>query len=59
MARAGLDHSREGQFGATPLNIPGNAWDIAHTAVFLASDEGRYLTGLLIPVDGGATTRLV
>jgi NAD(P)-dependent dehydrogenase (short-subunit alcohol dehydrogenase family) len=59
MARAGLDHSRDGKFGGTPLSIAGDAWDIAHTTVFLASDEGRYLTGLLIPVDGGTTTRMM
>ena len=31
--------------------------DIAGTAVFLASDESRYLTGQTIPVDGGYTIR--
>jgi NAD(P)-dependent dehydrogenase (short-subunit alcohol dehydrogenase family) len=31
----------------------GSAWDIANTAVFLASDESNYVTGVLIPVDGG------
>jgi NAD(P)-dependent dehydrogenase (short-subunit alcohol dehydrogenase family) len=31
----------------------GNAWDIAHAAVFLASDEANYINGVLLPVDGG------
>lgn len=31
----------------------GNAWDVANTALFLASDEARYITGVLVPVDGG------
>ena len=29
------------------------AWDVPHAAVFLASDEARYITGVLLPVDGG------
>jgi NAD(P)-dependent dehydrogenase (short-subunit alcohol dehydrogenase family) len=57
-ARAGIDLNQNERFSTTPLNIQGDAWDVAHTTVFLASDEGRYLTGLLIPVDGGTTTRL-
>jgi NAD(P)-dependent dehydrogenase (short-subunit alcohol dehydrogenase family) len=36
-----------------PMKRMGSAWDIANTAVFLASDESNYLTGVLIPVDGG------
>jgi NAD(P)-dependent dehydrogenase (short-subunit alcohol dehydrogenase family) len=31
----------------------GTPMDVANVALFLASDEARYLTGLLIPVDGG------
>jgi NAD(P)-dependent dehydrogenase (short-subunit alcohol dehydrogenase family) len=31
----------------------GDAWDVAHSVLFLASDEARYITGVLLPVDGG------
>jgi NAD(P)-dependent dehydrogenase (short-subunit alcohol dehydrogenase family) len=31
----------------------GSAWDVANAAVFLASDEARFVTGVLLPVDGG------
>lgn len=36
-----------------PMRRMGTAWDVANTALFLASDEASYITGLLIPVDGG------
>jgi NAD(P)-dependent dehydrogenase (short-subunit alcohol dehydrogenase family) len=39
-----------------PLGVEGNAWDIGWTAVFLASDEARFIAGQCIAVDGGATT---
>ena len=35
------------------MGFMGSAWDVANLAVFLASDEARYITGVLIPVDGG------
>jgi len=35
----------------------GSAWDIANAALFLASDEARYITGVLLPVDGGISCR--
>ena len=45
---------------STPLGTEGSAWDIAWAALFLASDESRWITGVTLPVDGGvlATTPL-
>ncbi len=31
----------------------GTAWDVAHAALFLASDEAQFITGVILPVDGG------
>jgi len=31
----------------------GRAWDIAHAALFLASDEAKFITAAVLPVDGG------
>lgn len=39
------------------LGHAGDGWDIARAAVFLASDEARFITGVHLPVDGGLTTR--
>jgi len=36
-----------------PMGRMGEAWDVANAAVFLASDEAKYITGVLLPVDGG------
>jgi NAD(P)-dependent dehydrogenase (short-subunit alcohol dehydrogenase family) len=36
-----------------PLGIEGDAWDVAAAALFLASDEARFITGVCLPVDGG------
>jgi NAD(P)-dependent dehydrogenase (short-subunit alcohol dehydrogenase family) len=36
----------------------GTAWDVAHAALFLASDESRFVTGVLLPVDGGQSARV-
>ncbi len=35
----------------------GNAWDVANAALFLASDEARFITGIALPVDGGTLAR--
>ena len=37
------------------LGRMGDAWDIAHAVLFLCSDEAAYITGVTLPVDGGAT----
>lgn len=36
-----------------PMGKMGTAWDVAAAAVFLASDEARFITGVCLPVDGG------
>ncbi len=38
-----------------PMGFMGDAWDVANTVVFLASDEARYITATQIIVDGGVT----
>lgn len=37
----------------TPLGTEGTAWDVAGAAVFLASCESRWITGVVLPVDAG------
>lgn len=38
-----------------PMGHMGEAWDVAFAALFLASDEARYVTGIELIVDGGVT----
>jgi NAD(P)-dependent dehydrogenase (short-subunit alcohol dehydrogenase family) len=35
----------------------GTGWDTAHACLFLASDEAQFVTGVALPVDGGASLR--
>ena len=35
----------------------GSGWDVAHAALFLASDESRFITGIELAVDGGSSAR--
>ncbi len=44
---------------ACPTGAMGDAWDIAWASVFLASDEAKYINGVLLPVDGGMTCKVV
>lgn len=44
---------RRKRLEATPLGTEGTAWDVAWTAVYLASNESRWVTGVVIPVDAG------
>ena len=36
----------------------GTAWDVANAALFLASDEADFITGVALPVDGGALVHI-
>jgi NAD(P)-dependent dehydrogenase (short-subunit alcohol dehydrogenase family) len=42
---------------ACPMGRMGTAWDVARAALFLASDDAAYITGVSLPVDGGLTCR--
>jgi NAD(P)-dependent dehydrogenase (short-subunit alcohol dehydrogenase family) len=39
-----------------PMGRMGDAWDVAHAALFLVSDEAKYITGAELVVDGGLTS---
>lgn len=50
-----MDEVRRRRAEAVPMGRMGDGWDIAHAALFLASDHARYITGQEIIVDGGIT----
>ena len=41
----------------SPTGKMGDAWDVAHAALYLASDEAKYVNGVALPVDGGLACR--
>ena len=62
-SRVGLDgKTREEVIAERDARVPlgrkmGTAWDIAHAAAWLASDKASFITGIALPVDGGASVR--
>ena len=46
---------RQTRQSASPLNQEGTPWDVGWAAVFLASDESKWITGVSLNVDGGVT----
>jgi NAD(P)-dependent dehydrogenase (short-subunit alcohol dehydrogenase family) len=44
--------------GFCPTGRQGEGWDVAYAALFLASDEARYITGATLVVDGAQTARI-
>jgi len=43
---------------ACPMKRMGDAWDVAYAALFLVSDEARYITGANLVVDGGLPCKI-
>ena len=41
-----------------PMGKMGDAWDVAHAVLFLASDEARHITGTEMVVDGGLSAAM-
>jgi NAD(P)-dependent dehydrogenase (short-subunit alcohol dehydrogenase family) len=56
MREGGLDPATIDLGARVPLRREGDAWDIARMVRFLVGPEGHYITGVLIPVDGGKTS---
>jgi len=56
MMAATLDAFGDAIAASSPLGRIGRDDDMAGIAVFLASRAGSYLTGTIIPVDGGIAT---
>jgi NAD(P)-dependent dehydrogenase (short-subunit alcohol dehydrogenase family) len=52
-----LERFRDAIVGSCPLGRIGEPDDMAGVAIYLASRAGAYLTGVVIPVDGGITIR--
>jgi hypothetical protein len=51
------DEARESRKNRSLLKTEGNGWDVGAAVRFLAGDEARWMTGVILPVDAGATVR--
>jgi NAD(P)-dependent dehydrogenase (short-subunit alcohol dehydrogenase family) len=50
------DGVREARRLSTALMTEGDAWDVAYGILYLASDEARWVTGVVLPIDAGTSS---
>ncbi len=58
LGRGLTDATRRAWQDVTLLGVEGSPWDIARATVFLASDDARWITGAIVPVDGGVSAAM-
>ncbi len=51
--RGDMEEIKRRRDAQAPMGRMGDAWDVAYAALYLASDEAKYVTGTSIIVDGG------
>jgi NAD(P)-dependent dehydrogenase (short-subunit alcohol dehydrogenase family) len=54
-----FDTMLEARSAQCPTGKMGDAWDVAYAALYLASDEAKYVTGAQLVVDGGLSCKVV
>ncbi|NVN87282.1 MAG: SDR family oxidoreductase [Rhodopseudomonas sp.] len=57
-ARGDVEAMWRARDAQVPMGHMGEAWDVANAALFLASDESKYITGIELVVDGGLTLKV-
>jgi NAD(P)-dependent dehydrogenase (short-subunit alcohol dehydrogenase family) len=59
-AAMGLDRDvlADRRAATVPMGHQGSAWDVANAALFLASDEAAFISGICLPVDGAQSARV-
>jgi NAD(P)-dependent dehydrogenase (short-subunit alcohol dehydrogenase family) len=54
-AKGMTEEAREARKNRNLLKTEGNGWDVGAAVRYLAGDEARWLTGVILPIDAGAT----
>jgi NAD(P)-dependent dehydrogenase (short-subunit alcohol dehydrogenase family) len=49
------DEVREARKNRSLLKVEGTGWDVGYGVLYLVSDEARWVTGIVLPVDAGAS----
>jgi NAD(P)-dependent dehydrogenase (short-subunit alcohol dehydrogenase family) len=57
-AKGMSEEAREARKNRNLLKTEGNGWDVGAAVRFLAGDEARWMTGVILPIDAGATAAI-